>query len=158
MYEAFLLAMEAAGTVVDWFGTKQQSDLANVGAQLQQLSIQNNIQQTQLEAEDASLQAMKNLRQNLGTQIAANAARGTASYAGSALSGFNQSISNFNQDERMRRMNLLAKTTALRGQGLIDRLNNQGENTKLWSSFAQRTFNKLPVSSLLGGGKSNNTK
>jgi hypothetical protein len=139
-----LLAMQAAGMVTDYIGTKQQAEMMGMGSQLEQLGIEANIQQTRLAAEDESLQSMKNLRKNLGTQLAVLAARGTASNAGNAIGIMNESLSNFYADERTRRLNLLGKETALRGQGLISSLNAGAEKSKLWQGFASRTINKFP--------------
>jgi hypothetical protein len=140
---ALLLAMQAAGMITDYIGTQNQAALMGMGQQLQEAAIESNIEQTRLEAEDQSLQALTTLRKNLGTQAALFAARGTRSDAGSALSIVTESIGNFNADERMRRMNLLGKTTALKGQGLISRLNTAGEQSKLWQGFAQRSVNRF---------------
>jgi len=149
---ALLLAMQASGMIVDFMGTRNQARLSNMGADLEQEEIQSNIEQTRLETEDASLQGLKQLRQNLGTQAAVLAARGTASGAGSAVLFGNESVGNFNADERTRRMNLLAKEKSLQAGSTIARLNAQGENTKLWSSFASRSINRFPSS--LEGWKS----
>jgi hypothetical protein len=143
---ALLLAMQAAGMVVDYFGVSQQSQMAEMGAKIQQAGIESNIAQTQLETEDASLQAMKNLRQQLGTQIATFAARGTRTGAGSAVSFLTESIGNFGADERMRRMNLMGKVNSLKAGGTIAKLQGMGENTKLWSDFSSRTLNRFPSS------------
>lgn len=143
---AFLLAMQAAGMVVDYLGTQNQQRLADMGAQLQQAGIEANIEQTRLETEDASLQALRTLRKNLGSQAALFAARGTAQGAGTAVSFLTQSIGNFNEDERMRRLNLLGKETALKGEGLISRLNQSGGNSKLWQGFSQRSMSRIPTS------------
>lgn len=141
-----LLAMQAAGMVTDYIGTKEQARMMGMGSQLEQLGIEANIQQTRLAAEDETLQSMKNLRKNLGTQLAVFAARGTASNAGNAVGILNESLSNFYADERTRRLNLMGKETALRGQGLISSLNASGEKSKLWQGFAQRTINRFPTS------------
>lgn len=138
---ALLLAMQAAGMVTDWFGTRNQQRIGDMGARLQQAGIEADIQQTRLEAEDASLQAMKDLRRNLGTQAAVFAARGTRPGAGSALSLSTESIGNFNSDERMRRMNQLGRETALRAGKSIAKLNQQSTNANLWKGFASRTLN-----------------
>jgi len=143
---ALLLSMQAAGLITDWFATNQQSDLIKMAGQLQQAGIEANIQQTRLQAEDASLQAMRSLRKNLGSQIAVMAARGTSTAAGSAVLSQAESVRNFNSDERMRRMNLLARETELKGQGLISSLETSGQETKLWSSFASRSLNTLSSS------------
>jgi hypothetical protein len=153
---ALLLAMQASGMIVDWIGTRNQQKFADMGAKLQDASIESNIEQNRLQAEDDSLQALRKLRQTLGSQAAIFAARGTRGGAGSALSVTTESMGNFNSDERMRRMNLMGRETALKGGRLINRLNQQGENTKLWSGFAQRTFNSFPTSPAAWGqaGKS----
>lgn len=153
---ALLLAMQASGMIVDWLGTRNQQMYADMGAKLQEAGIESEIQQNRLQTEDDTLQALKNLRQTLGTQAAIFAARGTRAGAGSALSISSDSIGNFNQDERMRRMNLMGRETALKGGRTIARLNQQGENTKLWSGFASRTLNRFPTtfSAWSGAGKS----
>ena len=91
-----MLAMQAAGMITDYFGSKNQEQLMKMGMKVQQAGIEANLAQTQLEAQEGSLNAMKQLRQTLGTQIAIGAARGTAMGAGSALSILNESIGNFN--------------------------------------------------------------
>ena len=156
---ALLLAMQAAGMVTDWFGTQNQQRMADMGSKLQQAGIQNNIEQTRLEAEDSSLEAMKNLRANLGSQLAVFAARGTSTGAGSAVSILTESVGNFNADERMRRMNLLGKENQLKAGGLISRLTNSSENSKLWQGFAQRSINRFPTTlAAWGGGSSTASK
>lgn len=140
---ALLLAMQAAGMVTDYIGVQNQQSINKMGGELQQASIESDIEQTRLEAEDASLQSLRALRKNLGTQAALYAARGTSTAAGSALSTVAESVGNFNEDERMRRLNLRGKEVALKGQSLISKLNLAGENSKLWQGFAQRTFNKF---------------
>ena len=150
---AFLYAMQAAGMVTDFFGTLQQQELNDLGAKLQQAGIEANINQTRLETEEQSLQALVKLRKTLGTQLAIFGARGTNPGQGSAFSLLNESISNSNADERIRRMNELAQETSLRGQGLISKLNNSSGNSNLWQGFASRTINKFGTSSL-GNGSS----
>lgn len=153
---ALLLAMQAAGMVVDYLGTKQQAAWGEYGAKIQQAGLEANIQQTRLETEDASLVALQNLRKNMGTQLAIFAARGTNPGAGSALSLLTENISNFNSDERMRRMNLLGRENTLKAGGAIAKLNQAAESSKLWNSFAQRTISNIPLGSL-GGGRGANS-
>jgi hypothetical protein len=147
-----LLAMQAAGMVVDYFGTKQQDQLMKQGMKVQQAGLEANLYQTKLEAQDASLMAMKQLRQTLGTQIAVMAARGTSTAGGSALSILNESQGNFNTDEKMRKLNLLGRENALKAQSAMSRLQYSSDSSKLWQSFAQRTFSKIPTSLPSGGG------
>lgn len=141
-----LLAMQAAGMVTDYLGTKKQSRTANYGAQLEQQGIEANIYQTRLEAEDASLRALQNLRQTVGTQIAVMSARGTNPGAGSALAFMNESINNFKSDERVRRLNQMGRENQLRAGKVNSMLTSQSENSKLWQSFAGRSINRIPSS------------
>ncbi len=140
---AFLLALQASGMVIDYLGTKDQADLMKIGAQLQQAGIESQMMQTRLEAEDASLQAMKQLRQTMGSQLAIFAARGTNPGAGSAFGLLTQNIGNFNADERTRRMNLLGRMNELKAGKTISMLNQSSETSKLWQGFAQRSFNTV---------------
>lgn len=142
---SLLLAMQAAGMVVDWFGTKSQQQMANMALKIQQAGTEANIYQTRVETEQASLQAMKDLRKNMGTQIAVFSARGTSTAGGSAVALMQESLGNFNADERMRRMNQLGRENELRAGGSIAKLNNQAESSKLWQGFASRTFNTFPT-------------
>ena len=143
---AFMLSMQAAGMVFDYFGTKGQAELNDLGAKIQQAGIEANINQTRLETENETVQAMRELRKNLGSQIAVYAARGTAVGAGSAMASINESVGSFNQDERVRRLNAMGKETQLRGGAAISRLTNMSENQKLWKSFGSRSLNKFSTS------------
>lgn len=141
-----MLAMQAAGMITDYIGSKNQADLMNMGAKLEQASIEANIEQNRLESADQSLQAMVNLRKTLGSQIAVMSARGTSTGAGSAFSILNESQSNFNSDERIRRLNALGKENQLRANSALSRLQNSSDISKLWQGFASRTINKFPSS------------
>lgn len=148
-----LLAMQAAGMVVDYFGAKNQSDMMKLGIKVQQAGIEANLEQTRLESQDESLNSMVQLRKTMGTQIAVMAARGTSTVGGGSASGLlNESISNFNADERIRKLNLLGKENQLRGDAATSRLKYSADTSKLWSSFSSRTINRFP-SSLSGWQK-----
>lgn len=141
-----MFSMQAAGMITDFFGSRNQDQLMRMGLKVQQAGIEANLYQTRLESQDASLQSMKQLRQTMGSQIAIMAARGTSTSAGSAVSFLNESIGNFNSDEKIRRMNLLGKENQLRAGSAMSRLQYSTDSSKLWQSFAQRTFNKFPTS------------
>ena len=143
---ALLLAMQASGMIVDWIGTREQQRMMGMGEKLQQASIESNIETTRLNAENDSLQALINLRKNLGSQAAIFAARGTRAGTGSALAFMTESVGNFNTDERMRKINLLNRETALKSEGTISKLNASAEKAKLWQGFGQRTINRLSSS------------
>jgi hypothetical protein len=152
-----LLAMQAAGMVTDFFGSMKQQKLGAMGLKIQQQGIKANINQTRLETEEASLAAMKDLRKNMGTQIAVNAARGTSTSGGSALSIMNESLGDFNADERMRRINQMSRENELKAGSVIAGLNQSGQNSKLWQGFASRTLNTFSSNPEAWGFKSANT-
>lgn len=139
----FLLALQAGGMIIDYFGTQNQSELIKMGGMIQQAGLEASIEQTRLEAEDSSLQAMIKLRKTMGTQLAIFAARGTHPGTGSALLTTQESLRNFKSDERIRKLNTLYRETEAKGRGTIARLNESGEISKLWQGFTGRTINTL---------------
>ncbi len=142
---AFLLSMQAAGMVIDYMGTEDTINQARNGAELEKASINANIVTSRLQAEQASLDAMQKLRQNLGSQAALMAARGTRAGAGTAVSFGNESTHNFNTDERIRNINQMNRETELKAGLLLSKLHQNTFETNAWNSFAQRTINKIPT-------------
>lgn len=140
-----LLAAQAAGMVVDYLGTQQQMELGRIGSQLEQASIETSIENSRLQTEDASLQAMIKLRQNLGTQMAIQAARGTSTSSGTATLFPFESVNNFNADEKMRHFNLLGQEARLRTGIAISKLNQSSAENKGWTEFGRRTLNRFPT-------------
>lgn len=138
-----LLAMQAAGMVTDFLGSMQQQRLGAMGLKIQQAGINANIYQTRLETEQASLQAMRDLNKNMGTQIAVFAARGTSTAAGSSMAIFNESVNDFNANERTRRINQLGRENELKAGGRIAALNQSAQNSKMWQGFASRSLNTV---------------
>lgn len=140
-----LLAMQAAGMITDWYAVQQEKAMGSMGESLNKAAITSNIETERLKAEDDSLMAMQRLRQTIGSQIAIQAARGTSSGAGSALSIMEQSKSQFGQDEQARRMNLLAKENELRAAGVLSGLHELKSETDLGRKLSQDMFNNLPT-------------
>lgn len=106
-----------------------------------------------MQAEDETVEGLKQLHQTLGTQIALSAASGKSFAGGSGAVLINESIHNFNDDEKNRKLNTLAKTNQLRGEGLISRLQNSADTSRLWQGFAQRTINRFSTSLKAYGSK-----
>ena len=151
---AFLLALQASGMVVDWLGRNQQIELSRMGAEIEQAGINANIATSRVQAEDQSLMAMKQLRQNLGTQAALLAARGIRSGAGNAALAPNESIGNFNADQRMARINQLAKEAQYRASGTLSKLHQQTFENNTWNEFRSNVINKIPTNAFGGGSSS----
>lgn len=140
MTEAFLLAMQAAGMVVDYIGTRGQIEQGRMGAKLEQAGIEANLQLTRLQSADESVNAMKELRQNLGTQAVMFASRGTRGNPISAVT----SVGNFQADERTRRMNLLGKEANLRAGKILSGLHQLTSETQLGQSMTNRFLQNIP--------------
>lgn len=149
-----LLAMQAAGMIFDYIGTKNQANMMASGQELQQASMDANLAQIKLGAQNESLSAMQNLRQTIGSQLAVFAARGTQPGAGSAAISLNQSQTNFNQAQQTRNLNELAKENQIKTQSMISKLQGNADISKLWQGFAGRTLNMIPtnITKLFGGG------
>lgn len=145
---AFLLSMQAAGLVTSLFGAHQQDKFIKIGRKLEQEQFTTNLQALRLQSSEDSLAEMKQLRQNIGTQIATQAARGNR--GGSSYSGIEKSSQAFNSDERTRRMNLMAKESELRANHVLSGLHSLQSETQLGQSITSTFLNTLQTTSLLG--------
>lgn len=141
MLPYILIAMQAAGMVVDWFGKENQKDIASRGLKIELAGIDNALTMTRLQTEDASTQAIKNLRSTLGSQAAILAARGGRFNPGFA----NEAFGNYAADERMRRFNQKAQEYALNSQKQLLKLHAKGFEAGLDTNFWQSVFNKIPT-------------
>jgi len=138
-----LLAFQAAGMVIDYRSTKSNQKLIKQGRSLEQASIETNLEAVRLESNQASLTEMQELRQNLGSQIAQQAARGNAAGAGSSITMQAQSVGAFNADERTRRMNLLSKEANLRASNILSGLHSLQSETQLGQAMTTRFANTV---------------
>lgn len=138
-----LLAFQAAGMVIDYRNTRSNQKLIKQGRMLETAAIETNLEAVRLESNEASLAEMKELRENLGTQIAMQAARGNAAGAGNSLTMQAQSIGIFNTDERTRRMNLLAKEANLRASNILSGLHSLQSETQLGQAMTSRFINTV---------------
>jgi hypothetical protein len=141
-----LLAMQAAGMVVDYLGTAHSINIARKGYELQQQAIEKSIQLSRLQTEDESLQSLISLRKNLGSQAVMLAARGVSGSSGIGAIAMTESVSNFNMDEKMRRINQEVTESKLRSNKEASKLQFQSFKGNRWSAFATRTANRFPTS------------
>lgn len=144
---AFLLAMQAGGLVTSIYGAKSQEQYIKLGRKLEQEQYSTNLEAIRLQSSKSSLDEMKELRQNIGSQIAIQAARGNR--GGSSYAGINKAASNFNNDERTRRMNLLARESELRANHVLSGLHSLQSETQLGQSITSSVLNTIPTTSLL---------
>jgi len=144
---AFLLAMKAAGLVTSFFDTQSKENTIRMGRQLEQEQFTTNLQAIRLQSAENSLDEMKQLRQTIGSQITINAARGNR--GGSSYAPISEASNNFNQDERTRRMNLLAKESELRANHLLSGFHSLESETQLGQSLTKQTLDTFQTTSLL---------
>lgn len=140
---AFLLSMQAAGLVTSFFGKKSQMNQIKLGRKLEQEQFTTNMAAIKLQSAEGSLDEMKLVRQNIGSQIAVNAARGNRNTFG----GINETTRNFENDERKRRMNLMAKESELRAGNILSGLHTSQSESQLGQSLMKDILNTLPISS-----------
>lgn len=141
----FLLSMQAAGMVASMWDINNKQKLIDQGRQLEQAALSSNLEALNYEYQESSLASMKQLRQNLGSQIALNAAKGGGSSEAMA-SATQKSISNQSTDERTRRMNLLSKEANLRAQNVLSGLHTLQSETQLGRE-SMGVLSSLPASS-----------
>ena len=141
--DPFTLSMQAAGTLFSLFSTGSQQKMIDLGRQVSQGQLEANLSAIRVASAESSLDEMKQLRQNIGSQIAIQAARGTASGSGSAASLQQRSKATFVQDERVRRMNLLSKESQLRAGNAMSALNTLTSETQMGQSVTKKIFNTL---------------
>ena len=144
-----LLGMQAAGMIVDYTQTRRQQGLIQAGREIEQAQYEANLESLRTQTEQESLFAMKQLRQNIGTQIAVQAARGTSSAGGTASTLRQTSMAAFSEDERVRRMNQLAKEADLRAGNVLSGLHALSSQTQLGQAMQQRFINLIPISKML---------
>jgi len=144
---AFLLSMQAAGLVTSLFGARNQEKYIQLGRKLEKEQYAANLEAIRLQSAESSLDEMKQLRQNIGTQIVNQAAKGNR--GGSSYAGIAKSSENFNKDERARRMNLLAKESELRANHVLSGLHTLESESRLGQSLTSTFINTLQTTSLL---------
>lgn len=143
---AFLLSMEAAGAIASIWDNKNKQRAIQQGRDLEKAAYEANMEALNYDAQQESIDAIKSLRKNLGTQMAINAARGTQIGTGTAAVKANQSVGAYQNDEQRRRMNLLAKEANLRATHVLSGLHTLESETQLGRASFD-VIKSLPVSS-----------
>ena len=143
---AFLLAMQASGMIIDYLGKQDQIRMGRMGAKLEQESINADIASSRLQYEEQSLQAMKQLRQNMGSQAALFAARGIRSGTAMPLLFSSESVGNFNSNERIRKLNQTTHEAQLKAGMTMSKLHQKTNENKIWNEFRQSAISKVPTS------------
>ena len=140
--------MQASGTIADVTATHEERALGRLGSSVEQERINTRLEEERTAAAINSLDSMQQLRQILASQRTMFAARGQSATAGTAFDIQQASVSEFESDERTRRMNLLMKESTLRSAGASSSLSTLSSETKLGKSLSQRAFDKVDFSEL----------
>lgn len=144
---AFLFAMQAAGLVTSFWNANSQEKYIKLGRKLEQEQYSTNLKALQVQSAESSLDEMKVLRQNIGSQIAIQAARGNR--GGSSYAGINKASNTFEDDERKRRMNLMSAESELRANHVLSGLHSLQSETQLGQSLTSTVLNSVQTTSLL---------
>lgn len=152
---AFLLSMQAAGLVSSAFSYKNKMQTIETGRKLEQEQFTTNLQAIRLQSDQQSLNEIRQVRKNIGSQIAANAAMGRS--GGSAYSGIAETSRSYNEDERTRRLNLLAKESELRAGNVLSGLHTLQSETQLGQALTSQILNTIPTTSLFDSVKNKST-
>lgn len=139
MTMGFLIALQAAGSIMSWEDTKKRIDMMRQGNAVDNAATQRNIEAIGAQAAEESYQEMNQLQKNLSTQLAVQAARGTGG-GGSAASLAATSVRSASRDESKRRMNLLAKQADLRAGKALSGLELLDSETKLAQEHNNQLF------------------
>jgi hypothetical protein len=144
---AFLYAMQAAGLVVSAYSANSQQKIIKMGRELEQNQFETNLEAIRLEAAGQSNNELMALRKNIGSQVVMDAAKGNR--AGASAWGATEARSSFENDERKRRLNLLAKESQLRAGNVMAGFDLLRSETQLGQSLTKDVLNTIPVTSLL---------
>ena len=154
---AAMVAIQIAGTMMSVFQGANQRSIMEAGRAVEHDQLLTNLQMLNAQSAQESLAEMKQLRENIGSQIAIQAARGTASGAGIAASLQARSKGKFGEDEQSRRLNLLAKQSALKAADSMSGFNTLAGETKLGQAVSEKIFNTIGTKSttdyFFGGAK-----
>lgn len=142
-------AFMAAGTAFDFWQQGIADRMARLGHDLDTANMNANLERLRLQSAQESLQDQVSLRQSVGTQIAANAARGVASYTPGQIAKVNRQEGQLERGEQFRRMNLLAKESQLRAANVLSGLQTWQSETQAGRKIVNRVFDNLPI--LFGG-------
>ena len=154
----FLLAMIASGVVMDYFGTEQQKKLGRIGEDTEQSAIDAQLAMTRAKYEEETLMGMENLRKNLGSQLAIQAARGNASYAGSAIALQQDSMESASKDQSARDLNLLSNETLLKNARYMSTVNRLSAESQAKQGFWKNTFNAAGQAAMTASNASSGKK
>ena len=154
--DPFTIGLMVAGSVVDIFQTGNQQGIIEAGRRVEQAAFETNMQALITQSNQAAAADSRKLRENIGSQIVNNAAKGTASGAGNAFGGIQKSVAAVGQNEQVRKINLLAQQSQLTAGHGAAQLESFTTQSQLSQQLTKRIFNQVTTASsggMLGGSK-----
>jgi len=131
-----MLSLQAAGVITSIFSHKSAQSTIQQGQALEKAGIEMNLAANNYEFQESSLNSMRQLRQNLGTQAVMQAARGNAAGTELTVGANQQSISAQSGDQSARRMKMLAREAELRASNVLSGLHTLKSETELGRSLS----------------------
>lgn len=147
-YQMMLIAAQSAGIATNIWKTSQASKLAGVGADLDRRAIDLQMQQNALVSTQQAISNAQNFRDVIAAQNVQFATRGQT--GGSAASLQNDSVREFNKDERTRKLNLDIKNAQSAREK--SKISTEASNAKgkIWGNLLKSSFDKLDLNTFKG--------
>ena len=132
--------MQAAGVVTSIWQNKGAQKMIRQGRDMERAATEMNMAANNYEFQESSLESMKQLRQNIGSQIVAQAARGTGAGTEGAVGSLQKSISASAGDVGAKRMRMLARESELRAANILSGLHTLKSETDLGRRMSGEIF------------------
>jgi len=139
-YTAFLLSMQAAGVVTSIWESQGAQKQIQQGRALEKAGIEMNMAANNYEFQESSLESMKQLRANIGTQSVMNAARGNAGGTEGAATQTQKSVKAASGDVEAKRMRMLAREADLRAANVLSGMHTLESETELGRKISSGLF------------------
>lgn len=145
MQSAITAGIMAAGIGFDLFAQAQADRLSMKGEEVDTAAMNANLEMLRLQSAQQGAKEMGSLRQSIGSQIAANAAMGTASYGVGQIAKRDRQIGQAERGEKIRKLNLNAQELQLRQQNLISGLHGLQQRQQAGRKLVDRIFDTIPT-------------
>jgi len=147
---SFYVAMQAAGAIGSFLDTQSRIQMLQLGKSVDDAMYNANMATIEANAAKGSQASMDALRENLGTQLVVQAARGTGG-GGTAGALANKSVKSTQEDLAQGRLNLMAQKANLKTQHIKSGLEVLASETQLGQQFRKEVFDMAAADIALFG-------
>jgi hypothetical protein len=148
-----LLATQAAGIGLNLYANKQQNKIEGLGYKLEEGQLNLRMQQELLVASQQQLGDLTRLQENMATQRAVFAARGTNAGQGSARTIMEASGRAYREDERARKLNTDFRRNYIDSLKRLQRIEHAGLKSNRAAKQLQSGLNMFSFNEIFGGNK-----